>query len=307
MKKIKITLIIILAIIVVGLIAVLSYFIATSNDLRVFQGRSNVILVKERSINMEEIDELLIDYSNNYFDVYLYESDSQELIVKEYMSEEFEQDKIAKIDSRGTGNLYIKGARMNSGFYWFGIRTGYVEVFFPKNYKGSFSIMTSSGEIVMDENWSSGKDISLSSSSGNIIAHEVVTNKILITSSSGNIDIKNLTGTFDVSSSSGNIKIMNGRGLGNATASSGNIIMELDEVVGNIELSTSSGNVKLKIPESTLFRFDANTSSGNINTFFDDKIAYNKKGNSAQGNIGSDSNTEIKIKASSGNITVSKK
>ncbi len=105
-------------------------------------------------------------------------------------------------------------------------------------------------------------DVMIDNSSGDVTISGIKTSRIRVETSSGDIDIKNLTSKLYVSSSSGDIRIEKLKGDVNAESTSGD--QELYFVEGNVIFDATSGDVELK---SIVGDISGETTSGNIEVY----------------------------------------
>lgn len=278
MKKFIIGLITFFAIITISLITILIFFIHKGN-LRIPTGYTKAKLVNTQSIGLDDINSILIEYKSD--DIMFYSSDTEELVLKEYMSFTPTDDQLAMIKKNGN-DLIIKGDRGNFNFSFFGSSYyNYVEIYLPESYTDQLSVATSSGNIETDLQFNlnsfeassisgdislneiTGDMINLSSSSGNItfsriqcqstfettstsgdiILKEVIAKDIHVTTTSGNISIGNGEGNRFITSSSGDIQLLDGRGNSDVSTNSGTITMKNTD--GIFHVSSSSGDLKI--------------------------------------------------------------
>lgn len=335
MRKMILSLIVAFSLITVGLIILLVY--GLSNGGISFSFGPEMKLVKTESISLDGIDSINIEYSSENVDFYT--SDTSELVFKEYMNYEPDDEELSQIETTGSSLTIKSGHRRFIFLIMSAPRSRRVEIYLPEGYTGELTVETSSGNIHSEQVLQLSQFTAISNS-GNIKVNEVYACKITARSSSGNISFNVAEGNREISASSGNIKILGGSGDSVFHASSGNISVQnaagymeasahsgeiyidgfscggsFKSTSGNIHLAfssvtedlkahSSSGNISLTLPTDSSFQFSADTSSGNIHTFFDDALDYNKKGNSAHGVIRENPAVTIELKASSGNIRV---
>lgn len=335
MKELKIVLIIILSIIALGFISVFVYGAVLGNTTTYFfSDSSSVKMVEERKIDMTDVEELQIDYGKNSSDINIYQSDSDELVIKEYMTK---NNKHAKVDINSNGTVKITGQRWRNNFFVFGFYDNYIDVYLPKTYNNAVTLKTSSGEITVENEWKLTKmnistasgdieiaelvaeTIKITTASGEIVADALQGNKTLTTSSgdirildasgdnsvstaSGEVQLEQVKGLVDITTASGDVTVVGGEGYGTLDTASGTIRFQLDKVIGIINMNSSSGDQSLEIPKKTEFEFKAQTTSGDISTAFDEEISYNEKGNGATGTIGENPKNSITMKSASGEI-----
>ncbi|MDF2941344.1 MAG: hypothetical protein K0S01_202 [Herbinix sp.] len=337
MKRVIIAFIIAIAAIAVGLICLMAYSVSRGSDTFSHEN-SGMKLVNTQNVSLDSIDSVNILYQSD--DVTFYTSDTNELILKEYMNyvpEDYELSSVNKSGNKvtvkcGKQKLHIISFRLFSS-------STRIEIYLPADYSNKLNVETSSGNINSDLSFTLS-EFTASSSSGNININEVHSDRISASASSGNITfqvadgdrqfsthsgnikvlggagdssfdassgnitIENASGHLEAEASSGNIDIMDSVGGGDITTTSGNIKYNLTSLTEDLDLHASSGDVRVSIPKEASFDFTAETSSGDIRTYFDDVLSYNKKGNEASGIVGTNPNININISTSSGNIIV---
>ncbi len=339
MRELKITLIVLLSSLSILMIAILFFGIYSGFPVNLVQMNKNAELVNEQHIDLGQISQIEANFSNDCFDVYIYPSDNDQIILKEYMNFKADKENFASLSTSDSTELIIHGKRINRFDFFLPSKWGYVELYLPKSYQGSLFAETSSGDLKITDDQtlatvrfasSSGEietdrihatEIQISASSGSILANELDGIQTLSTSSgeitlykgtgdgvfsssSGEITLEEYSGTFQTQTSSGDIVISADSGSGKVSSSSGSIDLSLKKITGNISAESSSGELYLQIPTDSSFQFSADSSSGDINTFFDSSLSYNKRWSSANGTVGSSSNTIISMTTSSGDITV---
>ena len=269
-------LIIVYAAIAVGLIGLLIFLIHTGGIRTAdFSIGGNLKLVNTQSIKLEGIEDLKIKYSSD--DVVFYESDSDELIIKEYMSFTPKEEELTQITKSGK-ELRLEGKRDGwNGFVLGFNRNSRMEIYLPAGYKNNIYISTASGNIKsglilkvrefelttasgdIEFNEVSGANLTISSASGDIEFNEVSGENLTISSASGNLNFKKAEGNRKLSTSSGDIKVYGGSGKTEISSISGSIYVQ--NSIGDFDAGTSSGDIKV---EGTIGRKDLHSTSGEI-------------------------------------------
>lgn len=306
-----------------------------ANELFTF-GRKLELANTER-MSVDKADKITISYYSD--SITFYQGEGEELVLEEYMNN-WDEGMFAEVAKDNGVVSVISGKR--PAVRWFGGLQTEIKVYLPKSYHGSLEVSVSSGSMrsgqsfVLDEvNLKSGsgsihmegftaeKGVTASCSSGSLNINRIETkgdcrlsansgfinleNGIVKTLtgmvSSGSIKIENLEGAMDLSSDSGSIRV-SGRGHGKLKSSGGSIKADFKELSGDLEMTSSSGEISLKLPQDLDFSMEANTSSGSIKTDFDDQLSFNKKGNLAKGQIGNGDGPAVRLNASSGGIKV---
>ncbi len=246
MKTVKIILITILC----GLIAFLGMALAwgVRSESGFYRGfGQSYKLAKEWEIPAAEVESLYVNYNMNSNDVYLFEGTGDSIVIREYTNFEGKEEWLSTVEQEGS-TLAIRGQRRRSGFFLFGIsrEDAYVEIYLPSGLLTEMEIVTTSGEISVE----------------------------------------------------------NGKGYGEAEASSGDVSVSLRSLEGDLDIDTTSGEVRIYLPEDASFAFVFSSASGECETFFDDCLSYNKRGTSAKGDYGSSPDFDISIATSSGDARV---
>lgn len=243
-------------------------------------------LVNTQTLSLNEITTLSIEYS--FFDVTFYPSETNELVIMEYMNYTPSKNELAQI-TRSSNTLTIKTGRKDNFSTTILPGNNKVDIYLPASFNGSIKTATSSGNISSDLDLNLDKFI-LASSSGNISFGAITTKNIIIATTSGNVNVDTLSGGGNIVTTSGNITL--------------NLSDNLDSLINNIGLTASSGNINLNVPSNLSFNFKGKTSSGNIQTSFDKELTYNKQRNNATGTVGSKPSIDVEITATSGNVYV---
>jgi hypothetical protein len=261
-------------------------------------------LVNRQEIELGNINAVDIAYS--WENIALMESDTDRLIIKEYMSID-NSDYYAHISNSENRISVEKGKRP------FGIGTGIlfntynarVEVCLPKSFTKSISIKTAGGNISIGGDYLCS-EINLECSSGNIRVERITADSVICRAASGNIQGGSINGSANLRTSSGNIKFERINGSVHAESASGSIRCGVTENAANISLVTASGGVTLYLPVNFSFAFQSRTSSGSLSTPFSDRLfSPITDRHSAQGIVGDNSGNTINIRTSSGSIKVS--
>jgi DUF4097 and DUF4098 domain-containing protein YvlB len=214
-------------------------------------------LVNIQEIDLENINSVDIVYS--WENITFFENDTNNLILKEYMSID-KSNYYAHISNSGDKILIKKGSRP------FGIGTGIlfnmfnacVEVYLPKSYTKNLKVKVSSGKIEGGKIYTHS-EISLETSSGDISVNAITANNVKLKASSGNIIFDKINGNVSAETSSGNITI--GQVNGNLTASASSGSIKGDTVNGNVNIHIRSGDIIFGNIDGDI---TAESSSGNI-------------------------------------------
>ena len=106
-----------------------------------------------------------------------------------------------------------------------------------------------------------------------------------------------------MSATSGELSVSRASGFGTAHSVSGDIRIFLEDLAGDMDISTTSGTVDLAFPESADFRFRFGTTSGDCGTFFDDALSFDKRGKNAEGELGAGTHS-VEVSTVSGDLDI---
>jgi hypothetical protein len=154
---------------------------------------------------------------------------------------------------------------------------------FVKNTEGELDISTSGGDIVLDKN------------KGNIEA----------STSGGDIEGRDFYGNLYVSTSGGNIRLKGSNSKIIAETSGGNIALEYEGTNKGIELSTSGGDIMVKLPSDFNASALMSTSGGDISCNLTANNAKKISSTKFEADLNNGGNRFI-LKTSGGDIVVEK-
>lgn len=269
--------------------------------------------------------------------VYLYASDTEQIVIKEYSSET--NPKYMAKTRLENGTLYIEEGKTPIRLINFYSR--YIEVYIPQGYNEKVVLNTRSGRAVIDLDEQYISDLTVSSDSGRIELEDVQCDNLLVKTGSGRIEQSDCNVSYcEVSSTSGRIEIKNiqcdnllvgarsGRisqskcNVSNceATSTSGRIdfkdvqcdtlvvettsgrISQYDCFASLYEVTSRSGRIEMSIDSSKSFTISATNNSGSIRSYLSGDITVGN--HKLTGTVGGESDNRIVIKNTSGAIEI---
>lgn len=200
----------------------------------------------------------------------------------------------------------------------FRVSTTSGDVYFPGVEADEIKASTTSGDITLEQ--AAGKRVEASTTSGDIRLGQVEGGvwasgtsgdvHILggegernVSTVSGDIRLEGINGSFDLSTTSGDISVEEAKSYGSANTVSGDVSISFDELEGNLDIETTSGEVALRMPAKASFTLHFSSASGEADTFFDDALSFNKRRTQADGAYGSGSN-KITVSTVSGDLRI---
>jgi hypothetical protein len=287
------------------LLLVLFFYILGVNQLFAL---GTLELINSQTVDMSLVKNLTISYSSD--NIFLLESNDNRLVIKEFMTRNnpeyfaiIEDSQDAIIIKNGKRPLFIRTR---------------IEIYIPKIFKDNLVVNLQSGNLTANYAMNN-KTINLSVSSGNlkidkiqtenavievssgnILIDELFGNDLVVKNGSGNISINSIKGKVNTVTRSGNITVNNFSGEGTFDVRSGNIDLTVNDIMGDISLSSNRGNINLIMERNISFILDAEVRSGTINAP-DLRRQVNTK---VQHNIGFAPIYKVFAKCGSGNIEI---
>lgn len=177
-----------------------------------------------------------------------------------------------------------------------------LKIYIPKNYEQSIQVSTASGDVEIRGFML--KEFICNVVSGDLKANDLTSEEISFTSASGSIEGSNITSkstSFKIVS--GNTKLQNFKGDLKGSSTSGKVRVTYATFDNNINLTSTSGDVLLSLPDNAEFYLDARTTSGDVSCSFPITISEKKKDNVLSGTVKSDKH-KISIHVTSGDIEI---
>lgn len=272
-------------------------------------------LANEIHFDISNISELCISYDEE--NITFYESDNDELVIKEYMS----KDKDSYYANVSQSSDSIKVSEGGKPFFKGGF-SRYIEVYFPKEYRGNLTVTTTDGNIDISKvslilsslridstegtvsiSSAEASSIDLSSTRGTFNLGTIVADEIDLETTKGEFNCEKLEGNVSYTSTSGDIEVKSAVGSGSYEASnSGDLTINYTEVTGDLSFYNKNDSVNLTLPKGLEFEFEASTKNGSVSTSFDDYISSD--GDTSSGTIGSNPTVSVYLETRNGDINV---
>lgn len=272
-------------------------------------------MTNELRFSLDGISSLTISYDEEK--ITFFESDSDELVIKEYMTEN-KSSYYAKVTERNESIQISEGGKplFKNGF------TRYIEVYLPESYHENLTVKSTNGDLdfssvslelsMLRIDNSSGNvilnnavasDIHLSSTSGTLDLGNIQANQIRLETTSGSINCTELNGNVTYTSTSGNADIKSAVGSGSYKANnSGSLNVIYTEVNGDLSFFNKNDRITLTLPENLEFEFEATTKNGSVSTNFQQDVTVN--GRTTSGVVGDNPTVTVKVETNNGNIEV---
>jgi hypothetical protein len=146
----------------------------------------------------------------------------------------------------------------------------------------------------------------ISTASGNIRL-KGLSGQVKVNTASGDVLVEDVAGEINASTASGQMNVRNVAGTVSAQSASGDVHVEIArlEGEGDMKFSTASGNVDVSLPSSLDANVHLSTVSGTVKTNFplEVKERQNGPGSSAEGQLGSGAR-RLRISSASGDVSL---
>lgn len=265
-KALIITNIILLSCIVIGLLIFMVF--GLNGKINFFSDRTRLIdTIKYEDTN---INKVLVSVKS--YDIKIEENDTNNIIVEIYGDKKAKENTEVS-NTNGVLNINQKRSTMCFGFCY---NTSII-IKLPKNYEGKFDIDTISGDITSKLDFKETEN-NISTTSGDILLPNIESGNIKSTSgevtinslktgkvksTSGDILISSL-GNGEVISTSGEIEIEDFSGFGSIETTSGDIKLSHFEILGNTSISSTSGEIRIKLINEAYITADSVSGDKNI-------------------------------------------
>lgn len=193
-----------------------------------------------------------------------------------------------------SGNLSLTGTRAFSDLS-VSLTSGNMEI--GDITADTYAVHASSGNVTLG-NWVGEGRVQVTS--GNIRALSLSGGGHEIKSTSGTVRIGSLSGESILHVTSGTIRVERFEGSGKFSSTSGSVNAGIARITGDLALSCVSGTIRVTVPQSASFRFDAETLSGSVKTDF----PSTRDGRRTTATVGSDPVYTLRCDTTSGSIKV---
>lgn len=254
------------------------------------------------TIELDTTDATRLEITYGSDDVYFYQGESNQIVVKEYLLSDAESAQASVTQTQD--DIRIQGGYTNywMPMFWFGGQE-HIDIYLPAEMLAALKIKIQSGNVYADMVMEA-PEMELQVSSGNIEFQELRAQNLTVDVSSGNIEIERIqteSGRLDVRS--GDIDIYEYTGVLDARVTSGNIDLYMKELTGDIDVSCKSGNIDLYLPSDSAFTFTSRVSSGDVDSDFEG-IMYDSDGRAGSGTVGKNPQYTVSVDVTSGNVNL---
>lgn len=280
--------------------------------------KPSMVAANESKFSADGVTHLEVSYDSG--DVSFFESDSADIVVKEYMTEN-KSRYYAKVQ-QSDGSIKITSGERPDSDHDFQRR---IEVYLPASYDQTLTVTTTSGDIELSnaklslsalgiatssgdielKKEVSASDIDLSSTSGELDLGNIKADQIKLTSTSGDITCSKLEGHVKCASTSGDTEIESASGSGSYQTASGELDVAYAEADGDLTLTSQSGDLSLTLPANLEFNFKGTTGNGTISTPF--RKVDTDNGHIVKAVIGDHPSISVQVGTQSGDINVDQK
>lgn len=218
-------------------------------------------------------------------DVHIVPGNSDKVEVHYYGKGNKSAENAMRFDVEQKGEEVVITVKPNS-FIWFQNLDAQLDVSLPEKQYKQLRSSTSSGTLQIER--LQIDNVEADTSSGNVEISDVTSSSMSLHSASGNVNGKNVTG--DIKSD----------------VSSGNTTFTLSTIQQNMDIHSSSGNVKIdlaQVPTTMRMDYEGSSGKGNVALPMNYEIKSEKK---IKGQMG-DGKYIVKVRTSSGDFSFNKK
>ncbi|MCD8356540.1 MAG: DUF4097 domain-containing protein [Clostridia bacterium] len=278
-------------------------------------GSQSFQLANEMTFLLDDIAEITISYDEEQ--VTFYENDRDDLIIKEYMTEN-KSSYYAKVDESNDSITVSEGGKpfFKDNF------SRYIEVYLPVSYQNNLTVTTTDGDIDIAEVELSLNALRIDSTSGTVQLNAVEADNIYLSSTNGVLDVdcldaetikidttsgdfscENLNGNVNYTTTSGDADIIAASGSGSYKANnSGELNVSYTEVTDDLLFFNKNDDINIILPADLQFEFEATTKNGSISTPFGQSISTEDR--TTKWIVGKYPTVTVKAETNNGNIEV---
>lgn len=215
----------------------------------------NATLVNTQAIPVGRAQKLSISYISE--SITIRGTDGDAILLKEYFTED-DPDLYADISIADDSIVIRHGERPIPNFL-----RGYIELYLPRNFFGALTVKTVSGRVDAEHRLVL-EELTATSTSGRIAIGDLTAGRMVLSTVSGSIGVGSARALADVHSTSGAIQIVSAEGAGTYRTVSGSIEVAFATVTGDLVLGSTSGRIRLMLPETFSYVLEAKSVSGRI-------------------------------------------
>jgi DUF4097 and DUF4098 domain-containing protein YvlB len=282
------------AVVSLGIAAIL--FFTTSMN-RAWDLKGGITVDEQESFSPEGINEINVQTSS--IDVFIGNSEGSSIEIYLHGTVHTSRSEVMpKLTAELSGDtLDITTEREHGQHFVLGFYSDDIvlEIRVPEQYRNRLVVRTSSGDVdIIDQNLS---ELSVDTSSGDMQLRSIHSATVSLESSSGDQEAESIQAEHsELTSTSGDIRVGDLQGGATAKSSSGEITISYLDFTADMEVRSSSGDVKLFLTETAQFFLEAKSSSGDIRCEFMSR-------NTVVGMIG-DGTHQVVVRTASGDITI---
>lgn len=247
--------------IVLLMLTAASFFIFESNSIGskskqdLFNASEQDTINLSESYNASEISDIRIDLGSSKLSIVSEKTDKIKVEIKGQSSKKFEV-------YLKKGTIYIEEKNQLS-LFTFNKNNVETILTIPDNYNSSLNVEISSGAILFDT--LNAGDVAITLTSGSINGNKLSASNLQVELTSGvvncgSIDVDDIY--VDVTSGSINLREVSGNMQADFTSGSGTF--EYSSIPDYIDISLTSGNANIIMPEGAVIALDASSTSGTV-------------------------------------------
>ncbi|MDL2273845.1 DUF4097 domain-containing protein [Oscillospiraceae bacterium OttesenSCG-928-G22] len=259
-------------------------------------------LIQEKSFSPSSVEDIVLSLGSE--EISFHPAEDADIVIKQY-GRNLGENRVLSL-SEQDGKLHIKRNSGVAQFFSFGfiMSQSWVEVYLPEGYDGSLHIGLASGSLtfyddisldeleialssghIQSENTLRARDAEIKVTSGRIVLENLFTESAYLHTTSGNIDIRAMSGTAEVDVTSGRIKVSE---------------LHLGE---EFDVKVTSGTVNIGLAGEPSFRFEGHVTSGTLDTYFD-TYSNSRENRKFFADVGENPESEVTVSVTSGTVRI---
>lgn len=269
----------------------------------------------EMQFSLTNISKIKISYDEEK--ITFKQGTGSQMIVKEYMSEDKKSYR-AKVKEKGRAIEITEGRKP----LFEGDFVRYIEVYLPQSYDQDLTVTTTNGDIDLRDIDQRLESLCIDSTEGTVKLGNIEAMQLKLTSTRGTLDFDRLQasrinlettegivrgdeviGNIQYTTTHGDFDVKTIRGSGKLTVNNeGALQANFAEVTGDVWLYNKNDDIRLILPKTLSFYFEAATKNGSISTSFGEKLTAGQQ--SLSETVGNKAEVTIRVETRNGSIDV---
>lgn len=209
-------------------------------------------------------------------------SQDDNVYIVELSKTELSEDKLARIQTQNGILTIAQGQKFSAGsvLFSYGMLSSDFEIYLPQRAWNSLRVNTSSGDVDIEKNLEIAQ-LEVHTTSGDVNCPEVRCGACQVETISGDVDLSGSVSRLQLQTVSGDCTFRGTADQVNAKTTSGDHALRMENVPGQMDIATVSGDTRLYLPDNDGFHLHYQRISGDVRSDFNLKTSLSDKSGTA--------------------------